>query len=62
MHDAPSPHSAEWIEACSIRQGDEGLCLNVKRMHGLSGRQSPAWDEEALGSRAQAGEQPGSGV
>ena len=23
---------------CSMRRGDEGLCLNVKRMHSLTGR------------------------
>ena len=63
MHDAPSPYLVERTEACSIRQVDEGLCLNVKRMHGLSGKQrSRAGDEEALGSRARAGEQSGSAV
>ena len=43
MYDAllAPPDSAGRTEACSMRQGDEGLCLDVKRMHGLAGRQSP---------------------
>ena len=56
MHDAllalPWLGRADRVtEACSMRQGDEGLCLIFKRMHGLAGRQSspsPGLDERVV--------------
>ena len=60
MRCSPSPDSTGWTEACSIMQGDEGLCLHVKRMHGLAGRQSPPAPN--LGVRVRGRHQSGSGA